>query len=315
MIPEVERTGRLRLVTGFRVSRLEFSADGRITAAVGFHSDGREDRYPARAFVLAAGAVQTPRLLLQSTGPTHRAGIGNANDQVGRHFMETLYVTVLARFEKSLRTHVGVPLDSRIWNLHGAGGRGAVPNGIVLGHGAGVLEGPVGHALEGVEGYGMTHREAMRDTFGSGIEFLGIAEQLPRAENRIVLSERKDRFGVPLARMRVRMDESDYAALSEVTARLHDLAQASGVAKVVGQTSAFDTPNATHVGGTCRMGSNPEASVVDAFGAVHGVPNLVVADGSALVTQGAGDSPSLTIQALALRAAEALADRARRGMV
>ena len=53
----------------------------------------------------------------------------------------------------------------------------------------------------------------------------------------------------------------------------------------------------------------------DAFGAVHGVPNLTVADASVLVTQGAGDSPSLTIQALALRSSESLVERLRRGEV
>jgi choline dehydrogenase-like flavoprotein len=61
------------------------------------------------------------------------------------------------------------------------------------------------------------------------------------------------------------------------------------------------------------MGHDPEHSVVDRFGSVHGVPNLFLADASVLVTQGAGDSPSLTIQGLALRAAETLAARARRG--
>ena len=90
-------------------------------------------------------------------------------------------------------------------------------------------------------------------------------------------------------------------------------ADTSGVAEVVGQTTAYDSPDATHVGGTCRMGRDPEHSVVDSLGVVHGVPNLTIADASVLVTQGAGDSPSLTIQALALRTAEALASRARRG--
>ena len=60
------------------------------------------------------------------------------------------------------------------------------------------------------------------------------------------------------------------------------------------------------------MGNDPARSVVDSHGRVHGVPNLVIADASVLVTEGAGDSPSLTIQALALRSAEALAERARR---
>ena len=57
------------------------------------------------------------------------------------------------------------------------------------------------------------------------------------------------------------------------------------------------------------MGRDPTRSVVDASGAIHGIPNLVIADASVLVTEGAGDSPSLTIQALALRSAELLAER------
>jgi choline dehydrogenase-like flavoprotein len=114
-----------------------------------------------------------------------------------------------------------------------------------------------------------------------------------------------------LARVTTRLDAPDLAALSHMHARVKELAEASGAAQVR-QVTAYDVPNATHVGGTCRMGRDPERSVVDAFGRVHGVPNLVVADASVLVTQGAGDSPSLTIQALALRSAEALAERARR---
>ena len=52
------------------------------------------------------------------------------------------------------------------------------------------------------------------------------------------------------------------------------------------------------------MGNDPEQSVVDAYGKVHGVKNLYVADASILPGQGMGDSPSLTIQALALRIAD-----------
>ena len=315
VIPEAEATGRLRLVTGFQVSRLQTDADGRAVAALGFDAEGREGRHLARAFVLATGAIETPRILLNSAGGAHPHGIGNAEDQVGRNLMETLYAKLLAHFERPLDTWAGLPLDSRIWDLNGASGEGEVPNGMVLGQGVGVLEGPVGHALEGLEGYGAEHREGMRKSFGAGIEFLGIAEQLPQPENRVTLSQRKDRFGVPLASVLARLREGDFEALAHLHGQIGALADASRVAQVVGQVSAFDTPNATHVGGTCRMGSDRKTSVVDAHGRVWGVPNLVVADASVLVTQGAGDSPSLTIQALALRAAEELAERARRGEV
>jgi choline dehydrogenase-like flavoprotein len=95
--------------------------------------------------------------------------------------------------------------------------------------------------------------------------------------------------------------------------RLGELGEAAGAEQFLGQVSAYDVPSATHVAGTCRMGDSAEQSVVDAFSAVHGHPNLVIADASVLVTQGAGDSPSLTIQALALRAAEALVERVGMG--
>jgi len=71
-------------------------------------------------------------------------------------------------------------------------------------------------------------------------------------------------------------------------------------------------PAASHVGGTCRMGADPGTSVVSAYGRSHDVPNLFIADASVLPGQGAGDSPSLTIQALALRTAEHIVTLARR---
>ena len=60
--------------------------------------------------------------------------------------------------------------------------------------------------------------------------------------------------------------------------RLGELGEAAGAERFVGQVSAYDIPAATHVAGTCRMGEAPEESVVDVFGAVHGHPNLVIAD-------------------------------------
>ena len=55
--------------------------------------------------------------------------------------------------------------------------------------------------------------------------------------------------------------------------------------------------------GTARMGTDPETSVVDAFGRTHDIPNLFVVDASAFVTASAAN-PTATAQALALRAAD-----------
>jgi choline dehydrogenase-like flavoprotein len=93
---------------------------------------------------------------------------------------------------------------------------------------------------------------------------------------------------------------------------LKSLADASRSAELLHQITSYDEPMGHHVGGTCRMGRDPATSLVDPQGRAHGVPNLFIADASVLPGQGAGDSPSLTIQALALRTAEHIVSLARR---
>jgi choline dehydrogenase-like flavoprotein len=76
------------------------------------------------------------------------------------------------------------------------------------------------------------------------------------------------------------------------------------------QSSSFSV----HLLGTCRMGNDPRTSVVDANHRTHDVPNLFLCDGSSFVTSGRGQ-PTCTIQALAYRAGERIADSARRGEI
>src|SRR5205823_12322752 len=64
-------------------------------------------------------------------------------------------------------------------------------------------------------------------------------------------------------------------------------------------------PQSKHVMGTARMGTDPSTSVVDPYGRLHDVPNVIVADSSVFVTS-SGYGPTLTLVALALRAVRAL---------
>jgi choline dehydrogenase-like flavoprotein len=79
------------IVTGAVVTRLEAEPggdDARSVRAVRFVARGRAGEVRARAVVLAAGGIENSRLLLLSAGTARRAALGNAHDQVGRHFME-----------------------------------------------------------------------------------------------------------------------------------------------------------------------------------------------------------------------------------
>ncbi|MEQ8662947.1 MAG: GMC family oxidoreductase, partial [Gammaproteobacteria bacterium] len=80
------------------------------------------------------------------------------------------------------------------------------------------------------------------------------------------------------------------------------LLDASGAGPTLEQYGSYDAFNATHVFGTCRMGTDPASSVVDANLRCHHWRNLFVVDASVFPSSGGGEAPSLTIEALALRA-------------
>ena len=89
--------------------------------------------------------------------------------------------------------------------------------------------------------------------------------------------------------------------------------QAAG-ATHVWKTEPRHARGGVHLLGTCRMGNDPASSVVDKYHRAHDVPNLFVCDGSSFVTSGRGQ-PTMTIQALAFRAAEHIGQFARRNEI
>jgi choline dehydrogenase-like flavoprotein len=96
-------------------------------------------------------------------------------------------------------------------------------------------------------------------------------------------------------------------------ARQRELLEAAGAKNIwVDDTSVLDVSR--HLMGTCRMGNDPKTSVVDRFHRAHDVPNLFLVDGSSFVTSGR-QQPTCTIQALACRAADYIAEAARKGEI
>jgi choline dehydrogenase-like flavoprotein len=91
-----------------------------------------------------------------------------------------------------------------------------------------------------------------------------------------------------------------------------ELLKAAGALRTWGQPPGDDPGLGVHLLGTCRMGNDPRTSVVNASHRAHDVPNLFMVDGSSFVTSGRGQ-PTLTIQALAFRAADQASRMAKRG--
>ena len=119
----------------------------------------------------------------------------------------------------------------------------------------------------------------------------------------------KDKWGRPSLRVTYRDHDDDLANARFLQSVSQDIVEAAGAlqqwAPPVGPQNG-----GPHLLGTCRLGDDPETSVVDRYHRSHDISNLFICDGSSMVTSGRGQ-PTMTIMALAFRAAEHIAVAAR----
>jgi choline dehydrogenase-like flavoprotein len=297
-IAQALKTGHCTVQTGVQVLKLEGNSNDTIKQVVYAQADGSLHQQTANIFVLAAGAIETPRLLLASDN------LANESAQVGRNFMETLFFSSLATHPEALGSHRGLPTAYLCWDFNAPD---AIPN--VIGGcrfspvtiEAG-FTGAVQYATRVVSGWGKAHKQAMRQQRGNVIGITGIGEFLPNPQTFIDLDpDQKDRFGVPLARIHSALTEMDKQRLSFIAEMNEKILSTAGAEQIFERYGNYDFFNSTHVFGTCRMGKNPEDSVVNAQARSHRWKNLYIADASIFPSSGGGESPSLTIATLALK--------------
>jgi choline dehydrogenase-like flavoprotein len=122
--------------------------------------------------------------------------------------------------------------------------------------------------------------------------------------------ELKDDWGMPAIRMTYQDHPQDLKLYKYFSDRAKDLVDAAGALRSW-QPPVESADFSVHLLGTCRMGNDPKTSVVDKNNRSHDVKNLFVVDGSSLVTSGRGQ-PTMTIEALAFRAADQIIGFAKR---
>ena len=259
---------------------------------------------PTRAVVLAANGMGSARLLLAN-------GLANGSGLVGRGLMHHPTAIVTGRFAERLDGHKG-PFACALFSQHFIEHDSA--RGFARGYQLQALRGggPVQTALGGYMArlpWGRTHHAAFEATFAHSVSLTVTAEDFPEDSNRVTLDPRlTDSDGLPAPCLHYRVSENSRRMLD------HGILRATEVLREAGAQDVFVNPLASAAGfhflGTARMGNDPKTSVTDAECRAHEMPNLVVPDGSVFVTAGAVN-PTSTIQAIALRAADALATRLR----
>ncbi len=316
VIPRALASGRCQLLTGAHAESVICDSDGRARAVRIFvDHDGTvtERTVQARAIVIAAGAIETARLLLNSRSKAHADGLGNAYDQVGRYLQGHLYAGAVGLYRETVQDceGPGVSIATCEFN-HGNPG---IVGGGMLGNEFVPL--PIhfwnSFAPSGPR-WGAASKRAFAEAYRRTLVVMGPIQEIPNPDARVTLDPSvRDRFGIPVARLSGRVHAESVRAAAMLQTKAEQWLRAAGVEQLRSWGSEYANVLSAgqHQAGTCRMGVDPRYSVTDRDGRVHGQHTLYVADGSLHVTNG-GFNPVLTIMANAYRIGATVAGALRR---
>ncbi len=310
-----------RLVTEAPVQRLHHDDAGTRIVAATYRHEHRTKRIEADRFVLAAGGVETPRLLLLSGSDQFPDGLANTSGLVGQYFSDHPTVDLLGRldeptgmdrigFETSMSEafyeHDRGPMGSMIFQVANVSGYGPAETGVQSGTYLHRLV--TGDPLAPIRGdrMGDALLEEVRSAYAGRVRIRAVVESLPKADNRITLDRSTtDDHGNPVPEISYTVADGTAAGLERARSVLYDVFEEAGVYDVEPVGTPLDPIFRSHQMGTTRMGIDPETSVVTPHLRTHDLENLYIAGSSVFPTFGAAP-PTLTSAALSLRLANHL---------
>jgi len=318
MIPLAEATGRCEIRPLSTVFRIETNEQGRCSEVAYLDARGAQHAQKAKAVIVAANGGETPRLLLMSDSARFPQGLANSSGLVGKYLMPNSHSLSQAIFDEPLNEYKSVQVTRIVHDFYEHDPKRGFYGGGGIDARAFIQATPVLFAETGLPPgsprWGKAHKDLLRHTFTRRMAVLTSSTSLALESNNVTLDPQlKDAAGRPAMRITYRDSENDMALMHFMQDRAVEILEAAG-AKTIWRDPVVSETVFAHLLGTCRMGTDPAASVVDRYHRSHDVPNLFICDGSSLVTSGRGQ-PTMTIQALAFRAAEHIAEFARRGEI
>jgi choline dehydrogenase-like flavoprotein len=321
LLPFALQTGKLEIRSNAVAARLLVDDRGLAKGVQYFErQSGREQEVLGRVVVVAASAMDSTRILLNSRSERHPNGVGNGSDVIGRYLCEQVRINVKGVLNDLVGTprrqdkgiggeHVYMPrfnhkpphqrdylrgFGAQFWNS------GAYADGA-----------PVAEVLPG---FGAAFKREVKRRQPAWVEIHPFGEVLPYADNRVTVDEsRTDRYGVPLMKIDYRIRENERRMVEHMNDFVEELVRTAGGELLDYRRGETDKMGAAiHEHGTCRMGADPKRSALNAFNQMHEVRNVFVVDGSSFTTA-SEKNPTLTILALSWRASDYLAEQLKQG--
>lgn len=283
------------LMAGDRVSGVLFSHNGLM------------HRQMARVVILAGFVVETPRLLLNSATSRFPDGLANSSGWVGKAIMPHSSHDVYGRLPEEVRLYKGTPVLALTQHFYETDRERGFARGYTLSaHGSRPVSMAGAIATEREDQtflWGKQLRETMLD-YNMYARITLVGEVLPHPDNAVTLSEEKDEYGMPVAKVTFSYQENDRKLYQ------HAIGQMKRIMEAMGGKPEHVVSDTAHLMGGCRMGNDPGQSVVNEFGQSHDIPNLFIAGASTFVTS-SGSNPTNTVMALAARTADKLIEAMR----
>ena len=329
-LPPALASGNLDITTDAMVYEVTLARDGRANG-VSFvdRTTGRQQHAAARVVVLAASACESARILLNSRSAQFPDGLANSSGRVGRYLMDTVGSSVSGQIPllESLP-----PLNEDAadgdqlyvpWWLYREQRAGKLPFArgyhIEFGGGRRMPGYETAKGLEWLTGgsYGVKFKQDVRRYYGSFVYFDGRGEMIPNDHSYCEIDPGgvKDKWGIPVLRFHWQWSEHEVRQAAHMQETFVDIVAAMG-GRIHGTMQSGARAIAPgglmiHEVGGAMMGSDAKTSVTNPWCQSWDVPNLFITDGAVFVSN-ADKNPTLTIMALAWRAADHILERMRR---
>jgi len=327
LLPPALATGNVDIVPDAMVREVTVDAKGNATGVHYVDKRTRTDRHvKARVVVLAASACETARILLNSKSTMFPTGLSNSSGLVGKYLMDTVGAGIGGQIpalenlpahntDGASGMHMYIP-----WWLYKEqiGGKLGFARGyhVEFGGGRGMPGGGTFNFLENLTSgaYGKKYKEEARRYYGSFMYFDGRGEMIPNEDSFCEIDpETVDQWGIPVLRFHWKWSDHELKQAVHMQQTFASIIEAmggtvNGTVQTDGNRAIARGGQIIHEVGTCRMGTDPKTSVLNAYCQSWDVKNLFVTDGAPFVSN-ADKNPTLSILALAWRTTDYVLDQ------
>ncbi|MGH9452092.1 MAG: GMC family oxidoreductase [Terriglobia bacterium] len=320
LLPIAMKTGNLTLQTGAVAWKVLLGPEGEAKSVL--YVD-RVTRQPQEAFgkviVLGAGSLESTRILLNSKDEHSPGGLANSSGVLGKYFCEQIMAGDIMGIVPQLRGNKNTAGDAkpdgtgvyipRFRNL------GKKRMDFIRGYGfeggGGSSEFP-GFARK-LPGFGAKFKEDIKKNYATIFSMGSFGEILPRAENYAEIDPVvRDAWGIPVLKFNIEWGPNELAMAKDMIETQREMFKVAGIEVLSERTTPLPPGWSIHEAGTVRMGDDPKKSVLNKYNRTHEIKNLYVTDASCFLNS-SEKNPTLTIMALAMRAADHIADEMKHG--